>query len=61
MIEDADKLARKMKGEMPGREHEATRKGEELALKAGATIDREVRPYTVHMVVYPADVMMWIG
>ncbi len=40
--EDVAKLSRKSKGEMPGREHEATRKAEEVALKAGATIDREV-------------------
>ncbi|KAI9881455.1 MAG: hypothetical protein M1830_000017 [Pleopsidium flavum] len=39
---DAAKLSAKMKGELPGREHEATKKGEELAVKAGATIDREV-------------------
>jgi len=31
---------------MPGRENQATKKGEEVAVKTGATIDREVHIYT---------------
>lgn len=40
---------------MPGREHQATKKAEEVATKTGATVDREVRSIRIVLGAGPTD------